>query len=484
MLGHAQAQSMYVRPYVDAAMTYSDNVGADRSGGQGDFHVEVAPGIAVNRDSGRLKGNFNGRLRNIFYMTESDRNDSFLSLNGHGQFEAVERLLFIDMNASITRNNRSTLLGRLPGDRLDTESANETRMFGVGPRLEFRLGAETNGNLAYMHRWVTGSGGLKDRQEGVLTAQLSDPTYFGRLGWGLDYYRVDSDSGRGGMTGASTRESVRGTLYAKVSSQLRLRGIVGRERNDYELGPEDRGTIVGGGFDWNPTPRTTISGTTEKRMFGRGHDFRFSHRRPRSVWSLSYVRDISSSLESLDFDVFTDPEFRLLYDALERLIPDPLLREALVRRQLGYPEIGARGSEFTNAYYTTRNLAASVSLMGVRNVLTFMLRQSERERLGAAAISDPRDDLSRFNNVKTRSASVSLSHRLSPVSTATAVVTRTHSKGEGAERADTRRTSLNLGISKELGPNTRASLTFLHQRADGASSFTENALTATLSISF
>lgn len=480
----SQAQTDYVRPYVDTVMTYSDNIGADSSNEKADFSLEVAPGIAIRRDSGRLKGNLNGRLRNIAYLSESDRNDSFLSLDAHGQFEAIERLLFIDMDAAVSRNNRSVLFGREQGDPRDTSEANETQMFGIGPRLQFRLGTETKGSVAYMHRWLSGQGALRDRQEGVLSAQMADPTYFGRLGWGVDYYRVDSTAGRAGGTGASTRETARATLYAKLSSQLRLRGIVGRERNDYELGSEDRGTIAGGGFDWNPTPRTTISATSEKRIFGRGHDVRFSHRRPRSVWNLSYVKDISSTLDLVGVDMFQDQRFLGVYDHPSLAGVDPELREAFARQV--YLANGGPAVQYSNNYYLTRDLAAGVTLLGARNVLSFTVKQSERERLGAAAIVTTRgDDLSRFDDVKTRSASVALSHRLSPVATANATVTRSHSKGKGVvEDVDTRRTSLNLGVTKVLGPNTRGALNFTHQRADGGSDFTENAVIATISISF
>src|SRR5690606_10681883 len=93
--------------------------------------------------------------------------------------------------------------------------------------------------------------------------------------------------------------TLRGTLFANISSQFRLRGIVGRESNDYEDGVETSSDIVGGGIDWYPTDRTAISATVEDRFFGRGYDVSFNHRMSRSVWFLSASRDTSSLARDL-----------------------------------------------------------------------------------------------------------------------------------------------------------------------------------------
>lgn len=482
--GVARAQSMHFRPYVSASATWSDNVGADARGGDGDLSFEVAPGISVLRESGRFRGNLNAAVRNIVYMNETDRNDTFVVLNGHGQVEAVEDTLFVDMDASIDRSNRSVFAGRAAGDPQDFSSDNETRMYGIGPRLKFRLGPDTNGTAKYMTRWVSGGGGLDNRRESTLNAQVANPAQFGRIGWGLEYRRTESDFGRAGLAGSSSEDILRGTLYAKVTPQLRLRGIVGREKNNFDTATDDRSPIVGGGFDWNPTERTTISGTSEKRIFGRGYDFRFNHRHANSTWSLSYVRDVSSSLETVGLDVFQDPEFRLLFDGLERQIADPLLREAVVRRLLGFPSIGARDLFVTNARFVTRSLAGSVSFIGVRNVLTFAVQRSERERLGAAVTGNPVDDFARFDNVTTRAGTVSLSHKLAPQASLNANLTRSRSTGRGRTDSETERTLFSLALLKQLGPHTSGGVTYRYQRAEGASDFVENAIVATISVSF
>lgn len=485
LLGVAHAQTVRVQPRVDARLSYRDDAVTDGGQRGGDWTAEVSPGISILRESGRFSGNLNAHLRNVVHLNESDRNTTFLALQGRGQIEAVERMLFVDTDAMISRNNRSQLSGRIAGDPFDTESANETRTFGIGPRLHFTLGAETRGMVSYMSRWMTGSGGIGRRREGDWHAQLSNPVQFGRIGWGLDYSRSDNDYGGAATTNkAVSEETARATLYATVTPQFRLRGIVGRESNDYEVSSGDSSTIVGGGFDWNPTERTVISGTTEKRIFGRGYNFQFNHRRQSSLWNVSASRDLSSSLQAQGFDVFSDPEFRGLYDALAGVIPDPIQREAFVRLLLGFPPIGQRIGGFTNAHLVSRNLSGSVSLLGVRNVLTIVLQQSERNRLGTAVTTDARDDFARFETVKTRSVTMTLSHRLSQHMTLNTSVLRSRAEGSGGARADTERTFFSLGVTRQFGPNTTGGLLFTHQRSDGRSDFTENVLMANLGMSF
>lgn len=483
LLGVAHAQTVLVQPRVDARMSYKDNSGADSQRGD-DWTAEVSPGIAVRRESGRFNGSLNASLRNVVHLNESSRNDTFLSLQGRGEIEAVERMLFVDTDAMVSRNNRSQLSGRIAGDQFDTESANETRTFGIGPRLHFNLGPETTGMVSYMSRWMTGNGGIGRRREGDWRAQLSNPVQFGRIGWGLDYSRSDNDYGDTSTNKAVSEETARATLYATVTPQFRLRGIAGYESNDYEVSSGDNNTIVGGGFDWNPTERTSISGTTEKRIFGRGYNFQFSHRRQSSLWNLSASRDMSSSMQAQGFDVFSDPEFRNLYDALAGLLPDPILRESFVRLLLGYPPIGQRIGFLTNVHLVSRNVSGSVSLLGVRNVMTIVLQQSERSRLGFPVTTDVRDDFARFDTVKTRSVTMTLSHRLSQHMNLNASVLRSRAEGSGGTRADTERTLLSMGVTRQFGPNTTGGLRFTHQRSDGLSDFTENVLTANLGMSF
>lgn len=481
LAGGAFAQEVLIEPRVSATLRYSDNVGAESDGGD-DWMGEVTPAIAIRRESGRFRGSLDASLRNVVYARESGRNDTFLSLQGTGELEAVERLLFIDMEAGISRSNRSLFGGRAAGDPLATDSENETRRYGIGPRLQFRLGPETTGSARYMTRWRDGNGGLSGSRQSDADVELSNPVEFGRVGWGLAYARSDNDYDNNPRNTA-TQEAVRATVFVTVTPQFRLSGIVGHESNDYEFGSRQESEVVGGGFEWVPTERTHILATTEKRVFGRGYDVRFSHRSPRSLWNLSFSRDIQNTAFAGDA-AFADPAFKSLFDALEATIPDPLEREAVVRRQLGFPPIGQRSTFITDARFVSRDLSGSVSLIGVRNILTLMLQRSDRSRLGAPDGLNPRDDFGLFADIESRSASIAWSHRLSGTSSLTGVLLWTDTEGSGSTRADVRRALYSLALQRQLSPDSTASLSYTYQRADGSTDFVENVLMATFSMRF
>ena len=477
----AAAQQTMIEPSVSATLRYSDNVGAESDRGE-DWMAEIAPAIAVRRESGRFRGSLDASLRNVAYARESERNDSFLSLQGTGEVEAVERLLFLDLEASISRSNRSLFGGRASGDPLETASDTETRRYGLGPRLQFRIGPEITGSAQYMTRWQEGSGDRSRSRQSDAAVELSNPQQFGRVGWGLAYQRSDSDYDNNPRNTA-TQESVRGIVFVTVTPQLRLRGIVGHESNDYEFGSREESEVVGGGVDWFPTDRTSIAATTEKRVFGQGYDVSISHRRPLSVWNLAFSRDIESTASAGDA-VFADPAFRSLFNALEATIPDPLEREAAVRRQLGYPPIGQRSTFVTDAHFVNRDLSGSVALIGSRNVLTLSLLRSDRSRLGTPDGLNPGDDFGLFADIESRSASVAWSHRLSGLSSLTGVLLWMKTEGSGGTRATVRRALYSLAYQRQLSPDSTAGLAYTYQRADGSTDFIENVLMATFSMRF
>jgi len=478
----ASPQALRIEPSATARLTFTDNVGAAARNEKSDWIAEVAPAIAVSRESGRFSGDLRAQLRNIAYASESDRNTSFLSLFGRGQIEAVDQLLFVDMDASVSRNSRSDLFGRASGDFLSDDSDDETRLFSIGPRLEFGFGGDGRATVRYLSRWFDGGVEADRRRVGEWRASASDPTGFGRFGWGLDYTR--SDTRYDDLADSQVyQETARATLFATVSPQLRLRAIAGRESTDYAVRSGESGTIKGGGVDWNPTDRTVISATVEDRIFGRGYDVSFRHRRPLSSWELSYSRDISSSLETFG-SVFDDPLFRALYDGFAEAIPDPFQREAFVRELLGLTTPGLRESFVTKAYFLDRRLRAGVSLIGARNVLALSLLSSDRERLDTVNVIDPNDDFAVFDRVRTNSATLTFDHRLSGLTGLNASLLRSRSKGSGTTRGDTRRSVLSVGLNTRLSPRSSGGLTYRHQRADGVTEFIENVLTASLSIRF
>lgn len=489
----ALAQNVTVTPSLEARLSWTDNVNTESSGGKSDWLAEVSPGVTITRAAGRIHGNLTARWRNVAHTNESGRNASFLTLQGQGEVEAVDDLLFISLSAASNRNNRSAFSGRSTNDSLNTSSNDETRTWSIAPRLQFHLG-EARGSVGYSSRWLdSGSGTVGRQRRGEWTAQLSDPSALSLFGWGVNYSRSESDYGSDTTSSGGRKagqENGRATLYINASPQFRLRAIGGYESNDYESGNDERGTIWGGGFDWNPTERTTISATSEKRMFGRGYDVSFNHRMARSNWHLSFSKDLSSSLQALSVGGPPTQEELLCAQLANVLSQDPAERQQIYLsclNALGFDPITSRRTVLTNAQYVDKRAQAGFSLIGTRNTLGFTLSRSDRSRIGAGGSLSSEDDFANTDRLITTALSANLNHHLSARTSLTASVTRSRSQGATGTGLDTRRLLASVGLSTELGPHTYGGLTYRYQRSQGStagSDFTENAVIANIGMRF
>ncbi len=473
----AAAQIVRVQPSVQTRLTYTDNIDAGAATAKrSDWIAELAPGVSVSRASGRFSGDLNAQLRGLAHVRETDRNAGFVVLGGNGRIEAVEDLFFVDLAASISRNNRSGLRGRAGDDFLNVDRANETRQFSVGPRLTLRPFGTAEGLILHRSTWFDGGGQIDGRRTADWQAGLSDPAGLGRFGWGVDARRSDTRFDDP-LTPRTTQKSSRATLFYNVSPQLRLSGNVGSEWNDFSTGVERRTSIKGVGFDWRPNERTTIAGSIEDRFFGNGYSLRFDHRRPLSAWNLAWTRDVSSSL-----DTRTVPVVDLDFERIAA-ITDPAERE----RQLELlREVGPRFDFVSSRFFVARSLRGGVSLIGARNVLTLSLQRTERARLGDPVTNDPRDDFATFDETRDDSASIAFSHRLSAFTSLNSTLTHSRSRGTGlaATTDRTDRTLFALGITSRVGPRSTGGLQYRYQKSDGVTDFTENVLTANFGMRF
>ncbi|MDR0715890.1 MAG: TIGR03016 family PEP-CTERM system-associated outer membrane protein [Azoarcus sp.] len=479
----AGKNSRQIVPRLDTRLTWSDNAGAAHEK-NADWILEVSPGIRYTDDRGRLTGIFDARWRNVGYARSDGLNQSFVTLQSANTLEAVQDMLFIDLDSNISRNNRSPFYGRISDDRLNVAKEDEVRTWALGPRLQFRLGDAAQGALRYRSSWLDGNmlkfGGQREQ---LWSGQIGNPHAFRYMGWNVEYSRsaTEYDS-----TDQEVRRQLgRATIFINVASELRLRFTGGRESNDYGFGDEEDKNIWGGGFDWQPTPRTTVSLLSERRAFGNGYSFNLGHRARRTLWEISGSRGISSSMDSLGGSLYQDPQFLAWFNNpnLIAMYPDPVQREALVRGLLHYPS----GDFITNAYYRDETWRAGVTYTGVRNTITLSAQHSKRKRISLGSLS-AFDSFALANDLEMISGTLSLTRRLSSLSSLNAMVTHWRTRGEGMSSGlDTRRTSASLGLNTRLGLQTQAGLTYNHQRSDTDvtdGDYTENSVSANLGMTF
>ena len=483
MAGHAQAQTVRIQPSLDNRLTWTDNVDTSATDKQKDWIAEISPGLSISRESGRFSGGLDMRLRNLAHAERTEDNTTYLALQGRGTLEAIEDAFFVDLAASISRDNRSAFSGRFGGDTLDTDENNETRLFSIAPRFAFRFGASGEGRIGYQQRWLTGGDStLGDQRSGTWQASVTDPVALRLFGWGLDYVRTDTRYDEGSNRDVE-QEVGRATLFVNIDPQFRVRAIGGYESNDYATVSGERGAIWGAGFDWYPNERTAISVTGEDRIFGTGYDVSLQHRMARSALTLTARRDISSSLQDLAGGYAIDPLFQAIYQILGAI--DPTLSD-LERERIALDEYRARGGQGirSNAYFLERAFGAGYSISGVRNTVSISLQQSERQRLSTLSGFVLNDDLADYDKIRTRSASLSFNHQLSGLATLSAGYLRSRSEGEGVTDDTTTRSSYTLGLTRRLGAQANGGVTYSHIKSEGRDAYTENAVTATFGMRF
>lgn len=482
--GVALAQTPRIEAMVDTRVTYTDNVDATSTDRQDEWVTEVVPSLRMSKDGGPLTGAVAAQLRGQAYARDSDRNRAYVTLNGAGTYEAWSERLFLDADARIARDNRSVLTGRPGGDSLDGDKRNETRSFGIGPRLHLRPLGNTEATLAYSHRWFDSSGDIDGRQVGRLNAVWRDPGAFGPLGWSVAYQREQARYDRSEVDDV-TLESLRAQMLYAVTPSLLLGLSAGREWNDFSRNDERDATIYGAALIWRPSPRTTLNALVEDRFFGTGYRVDLSHRRARSSWNLAASRSVASSTDEL-VGAREDVLYRQYFDALGT-IEDPVERDIEARRLVDEDLLRNPSPFISSNYYVAKTLSAGFSLVGRRDVFSVALRYGERTRLGQVFYQDVRDDLLNFDKVTTQSASASLARRLTPSTSGNVSVTLSKAEGSGAERAETERTTLGLGLTTRFGESTVGGLRYQHHRADGtgaAADYRENTVTANLGIRF
>jgi uncharacterized protein (PEP-CTERM system associated) len=482
----ALGESRWVETSVSVSETFTDNVDVGNKG-RSDWITEISPSLSVHRTNGHATGRFDASFRNILYANEGSRNASFFTLNGKGSLELIDDSLFIDIKSTVGRNNLSSFRGRSQWDSQSTQRESEIRYLSISPRWVGNIGqSDTQFSASYDGETLAYGSDMTNQSNGTLRVRLFDPTAGELFGWSLDYRKSGNsyhDQGQKNVTDTS----LSGTLTFHATRQFALRAIAGTEKNNYIAGRDDSGMTLGYGFNWRPTPRTTVDGLFENHVYGDTFDIRFSHRRPLSAWDLRLTREISSAYQSAT-NSLGSYYYNLFSSSLISQFPDPIQRDQAVRelmKELGISTGGAFGNFASNAFFIERRIQAGASLIGARHTLAFTAYHSDKEKTDSNLATSPSDDFANNDNIQNSGATVSLSHKLTASSDLNGAVFWSRSEGTGGGAAQSRRNKgLVLSYSRKLGVKTSGAVNLRRETSSGNDQFTENSVTASLSHSF
>lgn len=480
-VGPAGQRPWSFEPSVGINQIFTDNYRQDAAK-QSDAITELVGAARLTGTRGFLRGYVDYSLAGSVFARHSEENELRHLLASALTAEVVQGMFFVDARASYSQQAVSAFGSQSATPSLAESNREDVASLAITPSLRGRLG----GTVRYDARATREITRAKDTLTGDVDntsalLHLDGGLPGARLGWSADATHDITDYAAGRRT-FDTR--VYAGLNYLVMHDLRLGVHAGRERTDIATVDAKSYTTGGLSAEWTPTERTLLAATVEKRFFGTGHSLRLSHRTPRTVWTLSSARDVSTSrAEGLaGFGSAYDLYFRQ-FASTE---PDVVKRDVLVRSFLVSNNIDPRAtvvSGFLASAVTLQNTqSASVALVGVRNTIRLQATTSRSER--ADAISTSFDDLSLSDVVRQRGLLLDWSFRLTPSSSLSAGASYQRTRGNLSSQASTLQT-VTATWSATLGPRSSVAVGARYADFDSLTSpYEESALYASFRYAF
>jgi uncharacterized protein (PEP-CTERM system associated) len=480
----ASAETWQIVPSIGLQETWSDNAAllpGDR-GGHG-WITNVYPGLRIQETGARTNVFLDYRLSNVAYSSASRLDSTQQYLNAFATVQAIERLLYVDARATISQQTLSPFGTAIaPGGTSASTNRVETKAFQVSPYIRGHIGDIALYNLRFNGTDLRADEiVLPETKSTEWVGSIRNATPSAKLGWAVDGNALTI---RNDAVGSLDDARVRGALIYSPDPQLQLSAIEGFEDTDFaSANMTKRCSTPGAGLNWVPSERTQLAGLYQKRFFGDGHSFTFTHRTPGTAWRFVSGKDVVV-LPTLLAARSTGSVQALMYDLLTSAIPDPVARAEAVRKRIedsGIPESSVLGgTSLTARPFIQNNQEASFALVGVNNTMTFTIARREHRGIGPSLAGTSlllADDFYRQ-----RAAEANWAHKLSPFTTLTLVANTLRTEGITVSAPETKQTSVSLLLSTRLGPRTSMSLGLRHVDFDSTVPFAdyrENAVVAT-----
>lgn len=492
--GDGTGRAFSIKPRISLSETWSDNVSLVRNPNgtkESGFITELAPGVHIDARTARLKAYFDYTLRGQFYTTPPGYSRTQNQLNTFGTLEAVSEWLFLDFSGVIAQQAISAFGTQSPGTSNINSNSTETSTYRVSPYIRGQLAGLADYLLRYNYSTTQASAAnVSDIEISEWMGQLRGSTPFQNLRWSVDATKQTADYSRGRQTDS---ERLYGSATYTIIPQFRLTASGGQEANNYASPDKLTHTTYGYGFDWNPTERTQISGFKEKRFFGDGHRYNFSHRFPLSSISFSDTRDVSvlpNQFTTVGMGTIFDLFKQICSQRYSSQYSNPVQLDA-VANLCATQELFLRGipgnTQVTSSFLSSRatiqrRQQLALAMQGARNTLTLMFNRNENQSILASDSVSDDFFANNINSIKQRGVTVNFSHQLTGQSNATMMASRQDSSGAGSTIQKVTTTMYQGSLISKLGPYTTGSLTVRHTKFDTVGSpYTENAVIGTLS---
>ncbi len=338
------AVSWRAAPSVNVDLTYTDNIFLEKNDRDSDTILIARPGFDLERNSGRSKLNLGYRLTQLTHLQQSGLDNTYHSLNGAGQWEAIKQHLFLDAGVLASQELIDPTRS-VNADLLGNEQNITTAWRGYfQPRWTQRLGGWGSYEVGYGVDYVDysgGSGNLNQSQGSTLTFNLTSGSAGMPLFWSANYLDNNIDYANSQQDGGQQNGDA--TLGVWAGKRLRFSGTAGyseysytpnstlvadnrqpnnhyyratigwvpsrksqfdlfyqvREYDDDTLSQTENKGSFGGRASWDPSRRWHLEGGYNEDFYGPAYDFSLTHRLRRSSFSLKYEEEVTNTRQNL-----------------------------------------------------------------------------------------------------------------------------------------------------------------------------------------
>ena len=480
-------EAWLIIPKIMITESYTDNAARlPSASAKASWVTDASPGIHVEHSGPRANVYLDYVLHRFFYTDQTQLNNTQNRLNSRAKIEAIDNWLFLDAQANVSQQNKSAFSTASAPDGFGTSTNRvETSTYQVAPSIRGQLSdiatyqLRLNGTESR-----TNDPALPDTRTIEWVGHIKNAPSSAKLRWSVD---GNSLTIRNDVVGKREDSRVRGSVIYEIDSQLRVSIFGGHEITDYSTSLRTSTSTYGAGMEWSPTPRTRIAAVQERRFFGDGYVFFFSHRTPLTAWQLSSSKD-ATVLPNQLANTQQGSIYNLISDLLTSAISDPLAKAKAVERRLqdsGIPASTVLGSGYLTARpFLNQKTEASLALLGVKNTVTFTFAQTKQQVLGS--ISGGADSFSLSNSIRQQGFNFNWSHKLSAMTSLTLTTTSLRSKALNIANLESKQYSLNMFMSSRIGPRTVASFGVRHVRFKSSmdTGYEENAVLGSLAFSF
>jgi uncharacterized protein (PEP-CTERM system associated) len=472
--------SLWLEPRVSVGATLSSNGNLSATNARSELAVEVSPGVRLVANGPRAKGFLDYSLRGIYYAQGTSGDGLRHALNASGTLNAWDNRALIDVSGVI--DDQAVSAFSPTANAFGDTNRSQTASFRVSPYLRGDLAGLADYELRYsLETRNTETNSRSDVTVQALSLALGSRMQGQTLGWSFNAssQEVDYSLGR-----ATRSDSLRAGLIVVVTPQLRTTVYAGVESNDILTPSRKSYNTTGFDVEWRPSQRTRLFVGLDDRYFGAGHNIALEHRTGRTVWRLADTRGVvDSPLQAGQASLGSI--YTLLDNLYASTVPDPIQRAQRVNAELlslGLPPNAQISQSFLSSSATVdRAQSLSLALVGQRTVVTFALTRNRSNRL--QSVFGLGDDFDNNSRIDQQGWSVNVGHRLTPISSLSAAVSRQTSDGSGIGVAQSNRsTAFSLGYTTRLAPRTSGSLQLRRTQYDNSAfnAFSETAISGLL----